>query len=508
MGDIQTLLADPEFATLSPAGQRALAGRLDPELGSLSDAAFKSFLDKVSHPVTPGMEKLGGVPPGPVAPELPGRLKQYPGWDRVPGASDNMTRLQMAGQFLATPVTGLLHAPGEVIDWFKRGGHNAGPSGGFLTEEPISMAYGNALAAAAPKIAEIGESGLEVAKRLNSPAGRTALINVLPKGREINTFRNILFPPPEEAPTPTAPKAPDPFRPNQALARRMPFGGPGPEASNPPGANIPRGRYTPPAAAEPAAPKAPDPFKPNPATARKMPFGGPAPDPFSSGKPVGPTGWEAPTEPLYPAPSEPPPTEPFQRFQVKQGVKDRMRGGARGGMTPGERGGHVPARRTSGPRQMPTPPKGAAEGATESNGVILTPAMQEALVQAELAKRGLPSKMTPMPKGSPGEAPAPGSTVLPPKANLPPHYGALRARVGDVGTDNAYAKDLKIANRLKSQGITPEQWEAMDTATRNAHVKAADPKFREYKEGPQKGFGRSAEEGFGHIAETLRGLYR
>jgi hypothetical protein len=389
------------------------------------------------------------------------------------------------------------------------------------------MAYGNAIGAVTPEGAPVAAKAIKggikggfkaaATAKATAPSTAGALIGGLINGPSGAAYgasigaapailegiytgaRAELFPPPPEAVPST------PFRPNPAVARRMPFGGPGPDAFNPPGANIPRGRYTPP---EPTAPKAPDPFKPNPATARKMPFGGPAPDPFSSGKPVGPTGWEAPTEPLYPAPSEPPPAEPFQRFQVKQGVKDRMRGGARGGMTPGERGGHVPARRTSGPRQLPPPPKAAVEGATEADGVILTPAMKEALVQAELAKRGLPSKMTPMPKGSPGEAPPPGSTVLPPKTNLPPHYGGLRARVGDVGTDTAYAKDLKVATRLKSQGITPEQWEAMDTATRNAHVKAADPKFREYKEGPQKGFGRSAEEGFGHITETLRGLYR
>jgi hypothetical protein len=165
MGDIQTLLADPEFATLSPAGQRALAGRLDPELGSLSDAAFKTFLDKVSHPVTPGMEKLGGVPPGPVPIESQSapaaRMKYTPGWDDplirkddkgevIPPESRAWTAAKMAGQFLAAPVTGLLHTPWTIADWVKHGGHNP-PSGGFLSEEPISMAYGNAIGAVTPE---------------------------------------------------------------------------------------------------------------------------------------------------------------------------------------------------------------------------------------------------------------------------------------------------------------------------------------------------------------------
>lgn len=482
----------------------------DDEVGRRVKAKFPGDYDDFEdHPVTPGMERLGGVPPGPVpiteVNPMASRMTKTPGWDDPATVGSGV---KMAAQFLASPITGILSAPGQIIDWAKRGGHNAGPSGGFLSEDPFGMAYGNALAATG---AESGNTIKQGAQRVgkvidrvkNDRAAQAAVIDLLPRGGKINKLRDILSPPPLTPPEPT-PFTPFKTKPGVVTS----WGGPAPPEYGPAGKPVLRGNWKPKpmeAPPEPAAPKAPDPFKPNPAIARKSRFGGPPPDDFGPGRPVTPTGWEAPEAPLYPTPAEAPPPQPFKKFEVNPRIK------AKGKYTPDYGGSGMPSSRAPIIKRrggMSRPPSEEAEaagsGATEIDGVIITPAMQEALVQAELAKRGLPSKMTPMPAA----APPPGSAVLPPKTGLPPHYGGLRARVGDAGTDMAYAKDLKVASRLKSQGITPEQFEAMDMATKNAHVKAADPKFREYKEGPQKGFGRGAEEGFGHIVETLRGLYR
>lgn len=64
--------------------------------------------------------------------------------------------LSMAGHILASPIVGILKAPGEIYDWVKRGFRNAGPTGAFASEEPITQAYGDALMAVAPDAESAG----------------------------------------------------------------------------------------------------------------------------------------------------------------------------------------------------------------------------------------------------------------------------------------------------------------------------------------------------------------
>lgn len=504
MGDIKTLLSDPEFQTLSPAGQRALAGRIDPELIGLSDEGFKAFVAKFSNPVTPGMERLGGVPPGPVPIEIQSapaaRMKpgHTPGWD---DPVTPMSGFKMAAQFLASPITGLLSAPGQIVDWVKRGGHNP-PSGGFLSDEPIGMAYGNALGALGAESANTVKQGAQrvsaVASRIaNDRAAQTAAIKILPKGAAINELRNILSPPPPE-PTPYAPYRAKPGVAEKWTPSTSEEYGPS-RPVTPTGWKLkPLAEPPPPPGAPP--PKAPDPFRPNPAILKKTKFSGPFEQEYGPSKPTGPTGWEPPTAPLFPTPPEAPPPQPFQKFEPSSRIKAKYQYNNPSGAGESGMPRSTPAykQRRAG---MPKPPTGgeeaAGEGAVEINGTIITPAMQEALVQAELAKRGLPSKMTPMPNPAAAVTPPPAAATPPPapgvniaiKSGRPARYGALQADAASKGGDLYHAKDVRVVDKLQAAKMTKDVWRTLTDEQKNAHIKAVGE--REFK-GEPKGLSRGA----------------
>lgn len=91
--------------------------------------------------------------------------------------------LGTAAKVLGAPITGLLHAPVEILDWVRRGGHTAGPTGGVLTEEPVSQAIGAASMAIAP----------EVAGKVGEVAGKTAA-QVIPEGTAASLYQGALKP--------------------------------------------------------------------------------------------------------------------------------------------------------------------------------------------------------------------------------------------------------------------------------------------------------------------------
>src|SRR5580698_6970652 len=101
--------------------------------------------------------KFGGMPdtgaPAPADPSDP----HGPAWN-------SNTFLGTLGSVLASPVKGLIDAPGQIIDWAKRGFHNP-PSGGFAGEEPVTQMLGNAVGAATPpiggKVGDVARGGAE-----------------------------------------------------------------------------------------------------------------------------------------------------------------------------------------------------------------------------------------------------------------------------------------------------------------------------------------------------------
>ncbi len=64
---------------------------------------------------------------------------------------------------------------------------------------------------------------------------------------------------------------------------------------------------------------------------------------------------------------------------------------------------------------------------------------------------------------------------------LHPDYQDMAREYGLQPATDAYNKDLKIAQRLKDQGVTPDQWQGMDLESKNAHAKAAG--FRAFDKG-------------------------
>lgn len=66
MGDLNALIADPQFRSLPPDGQRAVLVRADPAFSSLSDAQFREFMGRATTPGVPrpSLPALQGPAPG------------------------------------------------------------------------------------------------------------------------------------------------------------------------------------------------------------------------------------------------------------------------------------------------------------------------------------------------------------------------------------------------------------------------------------------------------------
>lgn len=126
-----------------------------------------------------------------------------------------------------------------------------------------------------------------------------AAIDAVPvMGKKVNAIRGLL--------APTEPVAPEPFRPNPAVAAKMPYGGPAPIEAD---ANSYGGVGMGGAPEPPEAPGAPAPFKANPRIARKLGKGRSAEnyDTPAYGPPVRQTGTPALDQPAVRVPSAPQP---------------------------------------------------------------------------------------------------------------------------------------------------------------------------------------------------------
>lgn len=121
------------------------------------------------------------------------------------------------------------------------------------------------------------------------------------------------------APPPIRPL--EPFRPNPALARKMPFTPFTPDYGAP-GTNIPRGSFTPPAEAAPASM---EPFKINPVTAKRMQFGGPTEPGYSA------PGTTIPRGNYTPPVAESPAIEPIKPFKPNPNIMRNIKGTPAGG---------------------------------------------------------------------------------------------------------------------------------------------------------------------------------
>ena len=141
---------------------------------------------------------------------------------------------------------------------------------------------------------------------------------------------------------------------------------------------------------------------------------------------------------------------------------------------------------------------------------------QAELAQAEAERLRLENESL---KGQTGGPPRkPGEITLPPLAQdqLPLHYQASRAKIGDQGAMRNFQKDKRIAEYLLGKGITPEQFEALPLEEQNAHIvnapgSAKGGKNRPYisqKDLPPGSGSRGAEEGIPQLIETLRYLWR
>lgn len=318
---------------------------------------------------------------------------------------------------------------------------------------------------------------------------------------------------PAGSPTPFGP-----FKTNPATARKMEFGGSAPPTYNPPGTNIPRGKWTPKpeAAPTPSQPKAPDPFKPNPATSRKMKYGGPAEPEYGPGRPQGPTGWTAPTEPLHPQGSPPPtggaytppPRPPGQKFEVNPKMKAKMRFG---GPTAQQSRSYGPPRRQSGrgmpkpPEEgMPAPPEETAGSSTvdQKANQVLNKMRMEAEAEAMRAKADaeqlrIENEQWRQQQQSRGSG----------NRQVSEHEAALL----DQRAADAAAKNQRVAADLNARGISSSDFEGMPLDKQNAHIKQAHPGHRGYK--PKSEIksgreGRSAEQAIPEIVKALRDLER
>lgn len=104
------------------------------------------------------------------------------------------------------------------------------------------------------------------------------------------------------------------------------------------------------------------------------------------------------------------------------------------------------------------------------------------------------------------QKPPVGSGLPPMPGELHSDYTSTMAEWGATRAKAAAAKDLKVAQHLKTQGITPEQWEQMSLSDKNIHVKGAGGNFRALDKGGKES--RGPELGANHIYNRLVELWK
>ena len=138
---------------LSVDDLRALQAAYE-HLAQLGDSRASKVYAYIQSQSVPGMEKLGGVPPGPApSSDAVQPINRLTGQPLGPSLGPETSFPKMAGQILASPVTGLTSIPGQIKDYFS--GHWQPP----LPEgEPITQAMGNAAMAMLPPAESVAPS--------------------------------------------------------------------------------------------------------------------------------------------------------------------------------------------------------------------------------------------------------------------------------------------------------------------------------------------------------------
>jgi len=170
-----------------------------------------------------------------------------------------------------------------------------------------------------------------------------------------------------------------------------------------------------------------------------------------------------------------------------------------------------------------TPAEAAAEFERQkalAEGKALEPQAGETTYQEQQARieGGEPPDQTP-PSGATvlgeGEKAVPADSVVMKamnKAGIPEHYADMYAREGEANTARAFVKDQQVANYLLNKGITPDEFQTMTLEEQNKLIKevpTASGKGKHkpyivYQEGQPRAYGRGADEGIPHIADTMR----
>lgn len=219
----------------------------------------------------------------------------------------------------------------------------------------------------------------------------------------------------------------------------------------------------------PPEPQAPEPFRPNPAIRAKMPTS------RSAGSDSGMPSSMAPPRPRTPyfdsdadltlKPMPPPEPAPAPTPKAPEPFRPNPNI-----LRKGKFGG--PA---SGPPGMPS-------SRPVSVKPRVGPAKPKASVEAEpdepvTSAAEVPATTTPPASGA--SAPE-GSVVVPPTEGRPSRYGTIGGKLGQQVADAAHAKDTAVGRYLADNGITEEQIRATDDAQRLKWAREVNPKYKGY----------------------------
>lgn len=228
-------------------------------------------------------------------------------------------------------------------------------------------------------------------------------------------------------------------------------------------------------------------FKPSTSVAKRMRFTPGAETPeigVRGGNP--PTKWMMPSGmlvPEIPAPDFPIPAP--EAFKPSTAILKRTR------FTPGRETSEIGvsgSNRMLRKRPSTTPPELPIDTTT---GEVLKPIGQGEFA-AQPAGNPIGGKKTIQVPAAPPTRGGPIST------DFPERYAVHDT----IASEQAMRKDLAIAQRLKSLGLTPEKWAVLDRASQNSHAKALG--FKPFGQGGTRG--RAAETGIDHVTQTLREL--
>jgi hypothetical protein len=511
MADVKGLFADPEFQQMDAVSQKAVLGRIDPELGGLSDQELKAFATKMAAPRIPGMEQLGGVAPGPAkVPRIPRQIDQ----PRLKQDSTN----DLSGY---NGVMGTLTK--DVADSVRTLPQNIFRAARILHPAAAMRSGYNPI----NDLRDVGNAAISIPTELGSDLihgrwgklGARAIEMGLPALNEERLMGASNFA--EAAPSVTGKAlkgaAKGGYEASKSPAVKVPAtvgAGIGELVGGLKGATI--GGF---------AGAAPGMVRGMVRGARSELFPGSVPFtdiPYSAGVPTGDLPFGSRT-PVYP-PVLRDPTHIANLPGVPPGeVAAAPPSGGRSPLI-------APIRSSSG-TVVPTPEStfAASVPVEKVQGVLniggsgtpvrapygypkINPTQAE--IDATLKKYGLSSKITPIPEDVPPKSATPepstgthagtGHMELP---NTPAHYHDLHqmngGKMATQSIEDAYQKDLSIINYLKEQNVSMADWEKMPLAEKNALTKAAGrSKYRE--DAVPSARGRGYEKSLSDLMKTWK----